>query len=208
MGRARAWVSAALAALLSACSPSPPPTLPTPSVGAELLGLTFQDDWIERWVGPARPLGGPGAPRATLVRFWTDTCAYCRASLPTLEQLRAEYGGRGLRVLAIHHPKPRRAASDAAGKSDAELRSLAAERGYHGALASDPHWHALERAWWGTGTRQATSASLLLDGQGRVRYVHPGPLLASEALLGRASAPAELAQLRLALDALLGSEDR
>lgn len=161
-----------LAILLAAACAHAAPTLeiPAPRAGADRLGSVFEASWIEEWLDEPLVLSGSGAPRATLVRFWTNDCAYCEASLPAIEALRREFGSAGLATLAIYHPKTNR------DPLVAEIRASAAERGYHGPLAVDRSWHALERAWLGHGTeREATSASFLLDRQGVVRFVHPGP---------------------------------
>lgn len=108
-------------------------------------------------------------PRATLVRFWTDTCPFCEASLPAVESLRREFGARGLATLGVYHPKPPRAVND-------EHVLAAAQRlGYHGPLAVDEQWDALQELWLRYGGRRATSFSMLLDADGVVRFVHPGP---------------------------------
>lgn len=108
-------------------------------------------------------------PAATLVRFWTDACPHCAATLPALEGLRMQLPD--LRVLAIYHPKP------AGPVEQAAILSLAAGLGFHGTVALDPGWERLTR-WRPVAGRSApTSYSLLLDRDGIVRWVHPGPRL-------------------------------
>jgi len=138
--------------------------------GADVLGAQVEDGWLERFVGERVRLTGPDAARATLVRFWTDGCPFCEASLPALEELRAELGPRGLATLAVYHPKPPRSVAED------EVVAAARERGYHGPLAIDADWSALDRFWLRDRDRGATSASLLLDREGVVRFVHPGPV--------------------------------
>jgi hypothetical protein len=60
-----------------------------------------------------------------------------------------------------------------------EVRTAAGKVGMPGILAFDPDWSVLDR-WAPPASRQETSLTFLLDGQGRVRYVHPGGLLGPE----------------------------
>jgi thiol-disulfide isomerase/thioredoxin len=146
-------------------------SIPAPRAGADRLGEAVEATAIERWIGDPLSFAGPSAGRATLIRFWTDSCPYCEASLPALERLRTTYASSGLATLAVYHPKPPR------DVDDDEVVRAAAGRGYHGRLAVDRDWRFLERVWLkGTSARAATSASLLLDARGTIRFVHPGPV--------------------------------
>lgn len=174
-GPGRATSAAAGAPILPAVGPSGPatgsapasrPELPPPRSGADVLGRAVGALLPKRWLGDAVD---PERGRPTLVRFWTDTCPFCEASLPALEELRTELGPRGLQTAAVYHPKPPRAVDDET------VAAAADERGYHGPIAIDDRWTSLENIWLGTGRRAATSASFLLDGDGVVRFVHPGP---------------------------------
>jgi len=141
-----------------------PAAQPTAPIGRSVVA-----DLPTRWIDTP-PAFGPDQPaRATLIRFWTDTCPFCEASLPAIESLRKEFGSRGLRTIGIYHPKPPRTVTDA------HVTEAAAHLGYHGPLAVDEQWAALQRMWLSGGGRRATSASLLLDESGVVRFVHPGP---------------------------------
>jgi thiol-disulfide isomerase/thioredoxin len=179
------WVSAAIMALCATfsvgCGASPasnPEATPQPTA-AHPLGRSVVVDLPTRWIGApqapwidSQPPFGPDQPaRATLVRFWTDTCPFCEASLPAIESLRKEFGPLGLRTLGIYHPKPPRAVDDT------HVTEAAARLGYHGPIGVDEQWDALQRMWLSGGGRRATSASLLLDEEGVVRFVHPGPEL-------------------------------
>jgi hypothetical protein len=41
----------------------------------------------------------------------------------------------------------------------------------------DGEWSQLKKWWLETGERNATSVSILVDSEGRVRFLHPGPVL-------------------------------
>ena len=115
----------------------------------------------------ALALQGPDAAALTLIRWWTDGCPHCSASLPAIETLRVRYESQGLATLAVHHPKP-------PGRSSIDVERTAIDHGYHGPVASDPQWKVLDRVW-PAGTRAASSISLLIDREGRVLHAHPGP---------------------------------
>lgn len=193
----------ALLGLAAACAGEPPPEFRTSQAGVDRLGLEIQSSWVPRWLDEPLAFSGPAAAPATLIRFWTDECPYCDASLPALERLREELGPRGLATLAIYHPKPPRQVSAE------EIRAAAVARGYHGPLAADLEWKALERIWLSGRTEpSATSASFLLDRDGRIRFVHPGPLFHPSGEDHELSIPAEEASrdfddLRAAITALL-----
>lgn len=108
-------------------------------------------------------------PKAILVRWWTDTCPFCAMSLPAIEQLRTQFREGGLRTLAVYHPKPPRAVP-----AEDVLRR-ARELGYRGPVAADLRWETLRELYLDAGTRHSTSVSFLLDPDGVIRYVHPGP---------------------------------
>lgn len=161
--------------LLLACSaadaPVPAaPTAPAGREGAELVGRTAHEFTDLEWLdGRPRTLAGLRG-QTVLVRFWTDTCPYCRGTAPKLQRLDRELGGRGLVVLGVYHPKPR-------GRpvTPAEVRATVDAWGFEFPIAIDASWSTLDAWWLTTGDRSATSASLVIDCRGVIRMVHPGP---------------------------------
>jgi len=144
-------------------------TLPAHRGGQDLVGTQMPKLAFDRW------LSGKDAEQSkesgvTLYRWWTNTCPFCEASLPAVEKLRKKYGKRGLRVVAVYHPKPPRAVSDE------EIKRLATRFGYDGVLAVDADWSVLGDFYLSTGRRRATSVSFLVDAAGVIRFVHPGPV--------------------------------
>ncbi len=107
----------------------------------------------------------------TLVRWWTDTCPFCADSLPALDTLRVRYATRGVAVVGMYHPKPPR------DVPDATIAAQAARLGFRGALAVDRDWHKLTDLQSRGVPRNATSISVLVDRQGAIVWVHPGPRL-------------------------------
>lgn len=171
-------------------APSEAERMPAPRAGSEVLGTPIAELLPTRWIGDAVPLTGPEAPRATLVRFWTDTCPFCARSLPEIEMLRTRFGPQGFEAVGVYHPKPPREVSE-------DDVARAAERlTFSGPVAIDADWTSL-RAIWLDATRsqerRATSASFLIDDKGIVRFVHPGPEFVDD----------DLAQLERAIRVLL-----
>jgi len=133
-----------------------------------------------------------------LVRFWTDTCPYCSASAPAFEQLDEDYRDRGLRVVGIWHPKPR-----GARRGVSEVRAWIRRAGWRFDVLLDPEWETLDRWWLDHGRRRATSVSFLVDREGVIRWVHPGPELHPGGPADHARCRADYADLRRAIEALL-----
>jgi len=167
--------------------------LPAPRAGQELLGRPLPLDELEGW-DPAPP---PANAPVTLVRWWTDTCPWCEASLPAVETLRARFSDRGLAVVGVYHPKPPRSVSSE------QVRAWALERGYSGTLAHDPEWEVLRSFWLDAGSRRATSASFVLDAAGTIRFVHPGPVFFPSERADDARENADYEDLALAIERLL-----
>jgi len=165
------WLCAALAAL-PACGRRPADPAP-PAIaraGAELVGTPAQEFIAITW-----PDGQPHTlaelrGRVVLVRFWTDTCPYCRRTAPALRQLDAEFAARGLVVVGLHHPKPR-----GTPRSAAEVEASARAWGMDFRVGLDATWATLDAWWLADHDREATSASFLIDRRGTIRLVHPGP---------------------------------
>ncbi|GJM23871.1 MAG: hypothetical protein DHS20C16_02860 [Phycisphaerae bacterium] len=142
--------------------------VPMSSEAADLLGKHLVLDELD-WLNTPGNKSVTMAGKVTLVRWWTDTCPSCAMSLPAIERLRNRFAARGLQTLAVYHPKPPR---DVAAN---DVLQMAKAIGYTGWVASDLQWKALQRIYLDTADRHSTSVCFLLDGNGIIRYVHPGP---------------------------------
>ena len=120
------------------------------------------------WVGDATSLEQLRG-KVVFVRFFTDTCPFCRASAPALKQLDETYRDRGLVVVGMYHPKPR---SRPVTKED--VAAFAAEHGWEFPVAMDRDWSILD-AYSPPDGRKYTSVSFLVDKAGVIQFVHPGP---------------------------------
>jgi len=136
--------------------------------GAELLGRRAPDWSFTRWIGTPRTLEALRG-KVVLLRWWTEDCRYCAATLPALDALQRANVDRGLVVIGVFHPKPPHEVSDR------HILAVAKTLGFGGAIAVDRDWTTLERYWLtGHPDRNWTSVSFLIDREGVIRWVHGG----------------------------------
>lgn len=163
------WLCAA--ALLAGANPAPAAgrAADDPDSGADLLGTPAPDWNFTRWTrGEPRTLQDLRG-KVVLLRWFTEGCHFCEATLPGLEELRSRYADQGLVVLGVFHPKPPREVSDRF------VRVVTKRLGFSGPVALDRDWKALGRYWLdGHDERNWTSVSFLVDKDGAIRWVHGG----------------------------------
>lgn len=139
-----------------------------PESGVEMLGHPAPAWTFTRWIGPPQSLAGLRG-KVVLLRWWTEGCHFCAATLPGLESLRRAHADDGLVVIGVFHPKPPREVSDR------RIVALAKRLGFTGRIAVDREWATLERYWLtDRPERSWTSVSFLVDRQGDIRWVHGG----------------------------------
>jgi thiol-disulfide isomerase/thioredoxin len=139
-----------------------------PNSGAEMIGRPAPDWTFTRWIGPPQTLESLRG-KVVLLRWWTEGCHFCAATLPVLEDLRRAHARDGLVVIGVFHPKPPREVSDR------KIVATARRLGFSGPIAVDREWATLDRYWLaGHDERSWTSVSFLIDREGRVRWVHGG----------------------------------
>lgn len=173
------------------------PTVPESRGGRDLIGKDARQILPAAWLADLAPPAGTGEAQALLVRWWTVNCPHCRVSLPAIELLRGEFESRGLATLGVFHPKPPRAVTVP------EARESAHDLGYGGPVAVDPEWEVLRELWLDGPERSATSASFLIDAQGTIRFVHPGPQFQATDHPVYAADRADFDALHAAIDALV-----
>lgn len=145
--------------------------------GSDRIGAPAPALEIDAWIGDGPASIAALRGHVVVVRFWTDTCPYCKATAPALVELDRDFRDRGLVVLGIHHPKPRPAA-DAPFDAPAERRRIGAvarRYGFRFPIGLDARWRTIDTWWPAAAPRAATSATFVVDAQGIVRWVHPGP---------------------------------
>ncbi len=143
-----------------------------PSSGADLVG-TKAPEWM---AGPewenSKPLRLHDLRgRVVMVRFWTDTCDYCAASMPAMQRLADEFRTKEVTFVGLYHSKP--LGSERPWKT---VLARANDLGVKFPIAYDHSWKTLSQ-WWLEGRRRAaTSASFIIARDGTIAYVHPGPV--------------------------------
>jgi len=180
--------------------------------GSDLLGLPAPALEVDGWIdgdgesGAASPASIAALRgRVVLVRFWTDTCPYCRATAPALVELDEDFRDRGLVVLGLFHPKPRPGDSESidATVMRARVARVASEYGFRFPIGLDLRWRTIDAWWLGTGDRDATSATFVIDREGVIRGVHPGPEFHAGGPADHESCRADYAELRALIESLL-----
>ncbi|MCH9023970.1 MAG: TlpA family protein disulfide reductase [candidate division Zixibacteria bacterium] len=141
-------------------------TMPLSRDGRDMIGKKFDISELQ-FPDTESPLELKG--KVSLIRWWTDTCPFCSASLPAIEQLVNQIDDDAFQTLAVYHPKPPRAVETK------DILSTARTLGYTGSVAIDINWKVLDKNYLSLADRPATSVSFILDKQGIVRFVHPGP---------------------------------
>jgi thiol-disulfide isomerase/thioredoxin len=130
----------------------------------------------------AFPEATAGHP-AVLV-FWATWCPYCKAFMPYLEQIEADYRAQGVRIVTIN------AKERGEGDPDAYIRNL----GFP--MLAVRNGDAIARAY----DVEYIPGLMIVDGDGQVAYRRPWTDLPA----GREVAELWDGQVRDALDALLG----
>jgi thiol-disulfide isomerase/thioredoxin len=107
-------------------------------------------------------LGGGGLPDAAgkvlLVDFWASWCAPCKASFPAYSRLQAEFGGRGLAIVAVSVDESPSAFAAFVAKLKPTFATVHDSRHVLVGLVQVP----------------TMPTSYLVDRRGKVRFVHPG----------------------------------
>lgn len=152
-------------------TPAQPPEIPQSRDGQDRIGEKFPDLNFDRWLQTPEKQPAETKNKVTLYRWWTDGCPYCQASLPAIQQLRTKYEGeKDFQTVAIYHPKPPQRTADE------DILKVIKETKYDGPVAVDRDWSELRTAYLSHSDRRATSVSILVDVEGKIRFVHPGPV--------------------------------
>jgi|SRR5947209_5119023 len=118
-----------------------------------------QGTWINS--DPLKITGLRG--RVVLVDFWTFGCYNCRNTLPALKRWDAQYRERGLTVIGVHSPEFDEE------KNLENVRREVASLGIRYPVVTDNDYET----WRAYGV-EAWPTEILLDKQGRIRWVHIG----------------------------------
>ncbi len=141
---------------------------PGSAAGADLDDFGPAPDFrdITLWLNTAgsKPLTMAGLRgKVVLVNFWTYTCINCLRELPHLKAWDAAYRRDGLVIVGVHAPE------FAFEHSPSNVRRAVSDLGVRYPVPLDNDfgtWNAYANRYW--------PANYLVDGRGRVRYVHFG----------------------------------
>jgi thiol-disulfide isomerase/thioredoxin len=148
----------AFAATLAACSEQAPGMVG--GKAPDYHAVTLLGDSVSL----ADRLGHP-----VMLNIWATWCDPCREELPVLERIHEEYGPRGLQLVGV--------SIDATGSTES-IRSFADQFGITYELWHDPNDHATS-AFFSPGVPM----TVLIDGEGIVRWRHVGPVEESDPAL-------------------------
>lgn len=125
------------------------------------LSLTDLDGWLQSDVTSLEELRG----QVVMIQFWTFGCSSCKAVLPDLQQLYADYQPQGLEIVGVHSP-------EFSYEEDPDsILAAAQDLGVTWPIALDTdrrNFHAWQggRAYW--------PRTYLLDRDGLIRYDNIG----------------------------------
>lgn len=174
------------------------PGVPSSRAGGDRVGRPAPEWGPLAWVGaPPRTLAELRG-QVVLVRFFTDTCPFCRATAPALAELDEEYRARGVTVVGMYHPKPR-----GTPRTPEQVEAVVKGWGWRFGVALDLDWAVLDAYWLAQGDRDYTSVSFVVDREGVVRFVHPGPEFHDGGPADHEQCRQDYRDVRAALDALL-----
>jgi thiol-disulfide isomerase/thioredoxin len=101
--------------------------------------------------------------QVVLVDFWTFACYNCRNTLPSLKQWDRKYRDQGLTIVGVHSPELEEE------KSLDNLRKAVLSLGITYPVVTDNDYNS-----WNAYGVQAWPTQVLVDKQGRIRWMHVG----------------------------------
>jgi thiol-disulfide isomerase/thioredoxin len=101
--------------------------------------------------------------RVVLIEFWTFGCINCRNTLPFVKSWHDRYQDKGLTVIGVHSPE-----FDEERKVE-NLRREVTSLGIRYAVITDNDYQT-----WSAYHVEAWPTTILLDKQGRIRWMHVG----------------------------------
>lgn len=178
-------------------SSAEPPSSSQLLVDDPMIG-TPAPTWDVPFLGADAPRLSDLEGRVVLLRFWTDTCPFCRATAPALVAIDEAYRARGVTVVGMYHPKPRGSVRDRAAVAE-----VAERYGFSFPVGLDMDWSVLDAYWLSKPGRRYTSVSFVIDQRGVVRFIHPGPEFHPAGADDHEQCRADYAAVTAALDSLL-----
>jgi len=129
---------------------------------------------LDAWLGPKPPAQAEWKERVVLLFFWAHWCPDCKAQVPALARLQAEYGSRGLLLIAPTQRYGYVARGKEAAPDEERAYIEQVRREAYGALRDVPV--PLSEENFKTYGASTTPTLVLVDRQGLVRLYHPGEI--------------------------------
>jgi thiol-disulfide isomerase/thioredoxin len=139
--------------------------------GSELIGKPAPELTGITWLTAKPPVLKNLRGKVVLIRLWNRYCSMCENTAPLLNELHRKYCGKGLVVIGIHHKKTK------APDTIKEVADAARLWKMEFAIGLDNDWISVKKLWMHN-DRSMTSASILIDKNGRYIWIHPGGTLA------------------------------
>jgi peroxiredoxin len=131
--------------------PGAEPEHPLVGKSAPLFNTSFLD-------GAPFDLGQHLGKDVVVLDFWATWCGPCVASMPTLSEVSSEFRDRGVRLFAVN-----------CAEQPEEVKDFVEQSGLELTVVMDPDGSVM-RAYGADGIPQ----TVLIDRQGKVRFVHVG----------------------------------
>ena len=136
---------------------------PIPMLGATDT-LTNIDGWLNTDADSLESIRAENL--VTVVQFWTFGCRNCKATLPYLRDLYADYHAAGLEIVGVHAP-------EFAYEADPDnIATALIDLDVHWPVALDTHKRNFHR--WQPGTTAYWPRVYVIDSAGQVRFDHIG----------------------------------
>ena len=136
--------------------------------GDELIGKPAPEWGTLEWMNSQPLTLNELENKVVLIRWWTETCPFCAASAPALNEFHDTFKDKGLVVIGMYHPKP------PGPRRQKALEKAVKRFGFEFPIGLDMDWGTLRRYWLTKGKHRWTSVSFLIDKRGKIRYIHPG----------------------------------
>ena len=136
--------------------------------GDELIGKPAPEWGTLEWMNSQPLTLNELENKVVLIRWWTETCPFCAASAPALNEFHDTFKDKGLVVIGMYHPKP------PGPRRQKALEKAVKRLGFEFPIGLDMDWGTLKGYWLAKGRHRWTSVSFLIDRRGQIRYIHPG----------------------------------
>lgn len=129
------------------------------------------DDWeVAEWKN-SKPMSLQDLRgRVVFVHFWSNEGESASHTLPAIQQLSDEFDGKPVTFVGLYHSK-----GTVLDRPWQEAVDEAAKYGVAFPIAYDRQWKTISNWWLDYFRYVPTEASFVIDPEGKLAYVHPGP---------------------------------